>query len=334
MFFRPHGRQVLLLHSYRDQQGRVRHRQLRRFPSGQFHQVVAGWEQLRGELTPRCSGWKVNWERLRERAQELSQRLQPTAARQVRPDRLQQLARGLARALEQTENHGPIEVELGQIQAQAGRLASQRPQQQLVAARARLPQQRGRFDPTDPQVQPYRQELSQRGQRLWQQGRLDEALEVYARWVQDCPDSEARNGYGALLQLAGRDQEALIQYAAQPLREAVSRYHKAALLHARNRLSESLDSLLEAMLRDPSVALELEAIERGARPQPGGYWSRYACLWSPEAQQFALRVSGLMAVKRRLLAIKNEGRRPHWLIRPHYLHLFHQKLGIGAVISP
>jgi len=320
MFFRPWGRQVLLLHSYRDQEGRVRQQRLRCFNSfEEFRQAVGDWERLQAELSEHGAERRVNWEGLRRRALELCARLPEGSASRLRQGKVRSMARGLARALEDPANHCGIEVELQRIQARI--TLDPMP---LTQARARLPQQRGSFHAGHPQVQAYRDQLLSWGEQLWRQGDLQGALEVHAQWAKDCPDSEARNRYGALLQLLGRDDEALAQYARQPALEATSRYHKVALLHARNRLSEAMDTLLEAMLREPSVVEELER----PGPHPEGYWSRYACLWSPAAREFALRVYSLMAVKSRLREMRTRGHRPRYLIRPCYLHLFKKKLGI------
>jgi len=330
MFFRPHGRQVLLLHSYRAHQGRVRHRQVWRFPSFQaFREAAVGWEQLVGELRPRCAEWKVNWEQLRLRALDLCQQLpegRPT--RSTSGQRIRAMARELARALECGENQHLVEAELRRIQARIAGLEPWR--EQLLQQRASLPQQRGRFDPADPTVQSYREQLRSWGEQFWQQGDFQAALEVHARWVQDCPEAEARNRYGALLQLLGRSDEALAQYRQQPVHDATSLYHKAALLHDQPRLSEAMDCLLAAMLKDQSVVHELERLEKGGHPQPGGYWYRYGCLWSAQARQFALDIFSLMAVKSRLREIRQTGIRLRYLIRPCYLHLFKKKLGIAG----
>ena len=327
MFFRPHGRQVLLLHSYRAQQGRVRHRTVWRFASFQaFHRAVVNWEQLRSELLPRCGEWQVNWERLRLRALDLCQQLPEGPTRTPAKGRIQTLARGLARALECRQHLHEVAAELERIRVQIASLEAS----PLVQLRSSLPQQRGSFDPADPQVRSYRNQLQHWGEQLWQQGHLQAALEVHAQWVRDCPEVEARNRYGALLQLAGRGDDALQQYRQQPLGDATCRYHQAALLHSQDRLSEAMECLLAAMLKDQRVVLELERLEKGARPQPGGYWSRYGCLWSAQARQFALSIFSLMAVKSRLREMRCQGKRPRYLIRPCYLHLFKQKLGIAG----
>lgn len=324
MFFRPWGRKVLLLHSYRDQEGRVRQLRLRCFPSvEEFRQAVGDWERLQADLSEHCADRRVDWEGLHRRALDLCARLPERSARRPAQGKVKSMARGLARALEDPASHSEIEVELQRIQARIARQPTP-----LTRARATLPQQRGSFHPCDPQVHTYRDHLRSWGEQLWDGGDLQAALEVHAQWVEDCPDSEARSRYGALLQLLGFDEEALAQYARQPAREATSRYHKVALLHARNRLSEALDTLLEAMLREPSIVYELERLERGVHPRPEGYWSRYACLWSPAAREFALRVYSLMAVKSRLRRMRTQGGRPRYLIRPCYLHLFKKKLGI------
>lgn len=336
MFFRPHGRQVLLLHSFRDSLNRVRHRQLARWRSvDEFRRMVGQRGSLKTELEPRCAEWKVDWEQLQQRAELLCHKLPNPPLPSLSPKRLRAAARVLARELDHPQVLDLIGEELERIRARLqSHTQPEQPWQALIRQeRARLPQQNGRFDPSSPEVRSYRDLLRQWGSQLWRQGQLPASLELHREWVRICPEAEACHRYGALLQLAGRSQEALEQYRRVPLTEATAHYHQCALQFQAGRPDLALERLLEAMRRDQRPILELERLEKGGRPQPGSYWDTYAPLWSPESRSFALKVYSLMAVKSRLLQIRQTGKRLRHLIHPRVLFLFREKLGIAGAAS-
>ena len=292
MFLRKRGRRFLILHSYRDGRGKVCQRRLGDFVD------AAGLSRELLELPRRLPEMEPFLARLQVQGEAmLSQRTSGCSEPEQRAQRIRRTARLLSTYLAE---EGDPEV-LRQVAAELHDLQVKLPAQEtnpLNRSRARLSPRRRRYDPSDPQAQPYLQALDQEAEQLTEQSRLAEGAEVLAERVKRCPTAEARLAYGALLLKLGRGEEAVEQFGRVADCYGARHYNCAAVSWSRNKPEEALVHLLRGLTREPEVMTALERIEKGkAIVQPTDYWQRFGDLWPPEARAFALRICSQTLVR-------------------------------------
>ena len=310
------GRRYLLLHNYRDGSGKVCQRRLGHFEQGSELRRSLICRDWRADFARKHPELTVDWQRLRERAEELADDREYAS----RAQRIQLLTRNLVTLLreEGAEQRaallGQLQEALGEKDAPEGEDESSL--RQLVRARrARLPVRRQRFETQEPEVAPYLQSLEKLGENLRRQGRLEDYAEVLGVRAQSVPNEEARLAYGVALQVAGRGRQARAQYSTLGPRDARRHYNLASLAFGEGDLSEALSHILRGLLANRRVADALHCLDRNQPPGEGGdYWREHGHLWGVPARRFLLLVYDEMLVRFRLRRVAEQGVRVRELI--------------------
>lgn len=306
MFLRQLGRQVLVLHSYRDGTGKVRQRCLGRARSRQE------WCELEGRLAQ-------EGERLRPRALEL---LGESGGEVRRRDQLEKMAAALLRLLAEGEVPTPsLELLRLRLSGEGGE-ASQR-------ERSRLSPRRKRFDPTEEEARPYLRALEEEAVGL--QGQGSACLEVRRERAQTCRDLQGHTDYAWELGRQGRwglGAEAMLEL---PLGDAWSNFNRAALGWQQGELGSCLHHLFRGLARDPRMLLDLQK-GRG-REVASPYWEQYGERWGESGRRFLLWVGEFQKVRYQLWRVARQGVRMRTLVKAHSCKILLEKLHKDVVGS-
>lgn len=311
MFLRQHGKQVFLLHSYRDGERKVRHRCLGRFRPGDDFQ--RHWEHLHQALPE----WRRRLEELRPTAEEMLKAAPPPLSDDQKP--LRQATHTLLRLLSRLSLEDPqVQAAIAPLQARLrtgpyqGETLEEVLQDRVERHGSKVSPSRDRLDPAEPDTGPYLQALLDQARHLYEQGKRTEALLCLKQRVELCPNLEALS-----LQAYWQDQDRQ-QDAIQPLLrlgegDAERNFNLAALYFGSHRYVEGCQALMKGLAQKPGV---LKALERGDATD--GYWNRYGYLWGEEARRFLLQLGNQSGVRHRLRGVTCLGKRPRTLIHPYY----------------
>lgn len=314
MFLRIHGRQILLLHSYRNGLNQVRQRCLARFQSDQGRKQ--NWERLAGEVPQ----WGPELERLRPKAQELIEHLQKgEPSQQERLQQIERTARRLLRLLADPRLDQPqVESHLRALRARLREdaLVGEGLRERMEQQRSRLVPCRKRFDTTETEAQDYLRCAQQLAHHLHHQGRREEALQTMALRVQNSPDLQANSEYAVWLQQGGQNQEAIRALQVLPLGDPWRNLNLAALHWQGGRFHEAFDQLSRGLVGCPYALEALQGIESGRKVWRGHqYWDKFGHLWDTPARQFLLALAAEPLAKKQLHRVLTGGARPRTLIR-------------------
>lgn len=305
MFLRQHGRQVLLLHSYRDGLGQVRQRCLARFRDRE------GLELHWGHLQREFPAWRPQLDGLRPKAEAMVKDSPSPPADAGEP--LQRATRALLRLLSQVSLEDPrVVATVAPLRARlgAGGESRQDPPDDLERHRSAIKPGRTRLDAAELQSAPYLGALMERALHLRERGQKREALACLRERMQLCPDLESTSLY-AFWQGGRRGACGALEKLAQA--DGARDYNLAALHFRAERYEEAVRALLQGIARRPAVA---QALQRGN--EQDAYWNRYGYLWGDGARKFLLKVAGLPQICHRLKRAWARGVRPRTLVRPFY----------------
>ncbi len=301
MFLRKRGRRVLLLHSYRDGQGRVCQARL-----GHFLEVDEARRCLyepawREDFAGRFPGVKVDWARVTRQVGAIPENSPGPARPRPLKVRLDEALRTFLHLWARVED-ADLAHQVADVLRDRLRLA-ERDDSDLEArqwrARARLEPRRTDFH--DGAADEYIQTLESRAGELKTQGRLQEACQVLEEIAQSQPTFERRADYAAALQVLGRTEEAIAEYERISRKSAVRFYNLASIYCRDGRMDKALGNVMSAMLRDRHPAKALEC-QRAGRPPAHGleYWDRFGHLWDPVGRWFVLGIYSQLLVRSRL----------------------------------
>jgi len=321
MFLRMRGRQVLLLHNYRDGRGRVRQRCLGRLAQQEIEQLQSpAWQREFCRTFPEI---RPDWERLGLKAQGVERAQAPREKRVASlPSLLRQIdlvhddaaLEQLLQAVQSRREANRASLERAEEALAQGDLAAA--ETELVSLNHKLRPKRRKFEGADPLVQPYRNVNTLLRQLLARQGRVEDGCRVLTELVATCPTPEDRMEVGVNLQQLGRFSEARAHYAVLPKTLSSKHFHLAAIGWEEERPDEALRHLVQGLILERDVAEALKMFERGQDPRDGReYWLEYGHLWSPAARKFFLAVYKQFSIRYSLtLAAERGVRRPRRLL--------------------
>lgn len=303
MFLRRSGRQVLLLHSYRDGLGRVRQRCLARM------RHLGDWEEFR-RLHP-------DWHRLEPLQPKVEELLQGKAEVQA-GDRLEKAAANLLRLL----SEAPEGLDTPSLQALKRRLAKVPEsvgEEQVLSWRSRLSPRRRRFDPCEDPVRSCTQALEEWAERLTRDGQ--ESLPALATRAQLCPDLEGKSQYAWRLAEVGQVKASLEVLVELPGGDAWTNCNRAALCWRNGDFASCLDFVLRSLARAPQILGALERQQKGWKALPGQdgseYWERFGSLWDDAGRKFILGLAQIQGVRYQISRIQRQGVKMRSLLKPH-----------------
>jgi len=307
MFLRKRGRRILLLHSYRDGQGKVCQARLGHFLEvGEARRCLAqrAWRE---DFARRFPEVNVDWQQLLEQARKLKRNApQPSRPRPLEV-RLDQALGSFLRLWAQVEDP-QLAQQVAEVVRDRLRLAETPPispqeclekgdSNQLEAlgwrARAQLDPRRTRIREG---AELYTKTLARRAQVLQNEGLQLEASQVLEELAQIDPTPEHQADYAAALQVLGRDEEAVLEYQRLARDSAVRYYNLASLYCRQGRMDEALGQMMKGLLRDSKVATQADH----------RYWQTYSHLWDPVSRWFLRGTYAQPLVRARLsLAVEN-----------------------------
>lgn len=337
MYLRKQGRRIYLLQSYRDGEGKVRHRRLGHFAD------LQGWQRQRAELPLRCPELRGELDKLDRRAESMLESQPPPRQPKSRAEVIRGLIRTLLTRLAEEQDEevlASLAADLQLLRARVdpsdtGKLRAEAEQQLqdgdyeqaeasldklVLATRATLPARRQTFDSSDPKASSYLEALDRLGEVLLKQDQWQEAAEVLEERVRSCPSSPARLLYGSVLQRLGRKSEATQQYLRLPNSDHDRHYNLASICWQEGRYDEALVHLLRGFTWSIEPAQALARIQQGKSPTFGGggeYWQSYGDLWDDSGRQFILAIAAQPWVRRRLRIAREQGTRFRILISAH-----------------
>lgn len=353
MFWRQMGVKVLLLHSYRDGEGKVRQRRLAHFDGpDDFKAALSAdrWSEWQRHVSATFPNLRVDWETLRSKAQELSGGLGQRKQREVRHRGGASRTRvsgpapiGEPRSL---EAHQPVPGEPGRLLRRLARCIAR---ERNPVLRKRLAAELGDLRAQClGDVRPGLEDAEQ----LIREGRLEAGLSLLEQVVrQHGPGSAVPQRARALELLAevlqrldrresaaaawrervrcSPDSGALAEYGAALQRlgrrdEAARQYRRLPRRDHRrhfNLASVSWENgdrqeALEALLQGLLRDRQVgEQLGSVQKGRPvGHYWRCYADLWSSDARRFFEAVYKQPAVRFTLRRMEERGVRPRQLL--------------------
>lgn len=325
MFLRKRGRRVLLLHSYRDGQGRVCQARLGHFEEVDEARRCLRSSQWREDFARRFPEVKVDWSRVSEQAREIPKN--STTRPRARPlkVRLEEAFSTFLRLLAQADDP-QLTQQIADVVRDRLRLAeTQIPEDclekgdesQLEAlewrARAQLEPRRSDFQ--DGQASLYLKTLARRAEILQAEGRPAEACQVLEELTRSQPSDDHRADYAAALQALGRTEEASQEYQRIP-RDSAVRYYNLATIDCKNgHMDKALGHLMKGMLRDSGIARAEKDRREGRQPVGGqDYWQKFGHLWDPIGRWFLLATYSQVLVRSRLTRAAEDRVRPRELV--------------------
>lgn len=318
MFLRKRGRRFLLLHSYRDGQGRVCQARLGHFDDVEEARRCLDSPAWRREFAGRFPDLEVDWARVAQQAAETPASSSPArranGARSLEV-RLNESLSAFLRLWAQV-----ADVELRQRVAEVLRhglrlndLDGAHLEALAWKAKARLDPRRTDF--RDGEGEEYLKTLSLQAEELKARGEHREACQLLAVVARGQSSPEHQANYGEALQLLGRTEEAVTEYERIPRNQAVRHYNLASVHLQVGRMDKALGCLLDGMLRDPHVARASKNLREG-KPLAVGqeYWERFGHLWDPVGRWFMLGLYSQPLVRSRLTRAAETRRTPRELV--------------------
>jgi tetratricopeptide (TPR) repeat protein len=315
MFLKRRGHRVDVLHSVRDGRGYVRHRRLYQFLNvrvlaDQLHEDRWGaWED---EMRRRCPDIRFSADRLRAQAEALVEKsstssespMAPTLADVHKACRVLQrmfdspevVRAALPHLQELREQLAGLESEDAlqalQIKLETGELDVREELTQLSSeCRSVLSKGRKRVDASEPRASSYLRGMDLLAQKLFQDGQLEESLNVLQQRANCSPAPATLLAQGATLLRLGRAAEAVSQFEQLPGRCATRHYNLAAAHWAQGHYELAVDRLLDAFVRNRSVAESL------VRKSPHQYWQEFGDLWDQPGRTFLLSLYKQLMVR-------------------------------------
>lgn len=327
MFLRKRGRRVLLLHSYRDGQGRVCQARLGHFDEVEEARRCLREPAWREDFARRFPHVKVEWDRVTRQAADTPKN--PAKASRSRPlaVRLDEALSTLLRLWAQVEDVRLNEQIADVLRDRLG--LAERDDRDLETqqwrARARLDPRRSDF--RDGAADDYIQTLESRADELKTQGRLQEACQVLQEIAHSQPTAERQADHAAALQILGRTDEAIVEYERISRSSAVRYYNLASIYCKDGRMDKALGNVMSAMLRDRQTAKVLEC-QRAGRPPARGleYWDKFGHLWDPVGRWFMLGAYSQPLVRSRLNKAAENRRTPRELVTGKARNLLLQRV--------
>ncbi|MCW5869625.1 MAG: tetratricopeptide repeat protein [Candidatus Eremiobacteraeota bacterium] len=332
---RKRGRRVLLLHSYRDGQGRVCQARLGDFSEVEEARSCLSNPVWREDFARRFPRVKVDWARVLRQAEETPEnpprrshsRSHSRSRSRSLELRLDEALSTFLRLWAQVED-AHLTQKIADVLRDRLRLAELDPTDLEALewrTRARLEPRRSDF--RDGTADVYLETLSRRAEQLKAQGRLQEACQVLEEVAQSKPTAEHQADYAAALQVLGRTEEAIAQYERMPRSSAV-RYYNLASIYCRNgQMDQALGQLMSAMLRDSQVARAVKSMRAGQTPLRGQeYWQKFGDLWDPVGRWFLLGTYSQPLVRSRLTRAAENRQKPRELVKGKARELLLQRV--------
>lgn len=305
MFFRKLGRKVLLLHSYRDGSGQIRHRRLGHFdhPAAMRPLLTdAEWPRWCKQVEESYPTLRADWPALRRKAELwLATTPEPPAGRARKCGALQTWLRALSAFIQrQPECRQAVAAELRDLLRVCEGREDTTPEALVRSERRNLPSRRRCFDLSDSAGASYRQSL----ERLAITLPPHEAEGVLAERVRCCPDPAALEKHASCLHALGRYAEARQRLARLPNPDARKHLDMAACWWAEGRHDEAIRAILRGLVRQPDLRR---------------YWQQSASLWDAAGRRFFERLAGMTVVRFSLSRARESNTRPRQLL-PDFTH--------------
>lgn len=306
---------MLLLHSYRDGQGRVCQARLGHFAEVEEARHCLSQPSWRQDFARRFPEVKVDWARVTLQAGGISKNPKKPIRSRPLEARLDEALTTFLRLWARLED-ASLNQQIADVLRDRLRLA-ERDDTDLEAkewrARARLDPRRTDFH--DGAAEDYIQTLEARAEELRSQERLHEVCQVLHEVVQSKPTPDRRAAYGAALQVLGRTDEAIAEYQRIRRNSAVRYYNLASIYCQVGRMDMALGHVMSAMLRDCQPAKAVKCQREGRSPASGlEYWDKFGHLWDPIGRWFMLGTYSQVLVRSRLSKAAETRRIPRELV--------------------
>lgn len=308
MFFRQRKNRILLLHSYRDGEGKVCQRRLATFlSSAELQGLLSDGDRWADALQQAHPDIRCNAEHLRELAAAwLEKNGHPQPDDTSAPSRddpeselpLQSIKELIAQEA-CPEKLAHWAKELDELSAECRRKAAYRPptlaEIENALARGELDAARVLLEELLPFSRNQRRTVQETTLlrclellgEVWKRlGQPEKALPLLEERVRCRPDPDAIAAYGACLHTLGQHELALKQYRRLPKSEARRFFHLAATLWELEQHAECVEHLAQGLLRDRTVGDWMSALQCGEVHRAGPYWQQWSELWSPGARDF------------------------------------------------
>lgn len=302
MFLRQRGRQVEVLHSYRNGRNQVRQRCLGRFRDRSS--LDALWQTLSRQVPE----WRSRLEELRVDAEALV-----SNESQNRPELRRQIRETAFRLLGLLTREGSHSDDIPEMQALRVLLrdsdgGSAEPEQALreeaERRRSEISPRRERFDTAEESAKGYLATLDHLADHLWEQGRQEEAVTTQASRAGSCSDVDAVSRHAHWLGQQGKYREASGVMEVLPAGDPCRNLNLAALRLAHGQYEAAFDPLLRGLAREPGLV---------DREHP--YWKRFGYLWDENGSNVLQALFKLPLVRRQLHRAGGPGPRMRTLVK-------------------